>query len=158
VIIMDFVSIATGAVSLLTPFLPQLISLGSEVGGKIKDAVVDKGVSELGKQAKTLWSKITGYFGDDPVLTSVATVAAAAPEDTGRQKLLIEELAKRLKDHPDFAQELLQMMGGPKRVQELTAGYEAIITDVSFKMAGPGEQKLKAGDRATIAGIDFDMK
>lgn len=159
---MDFVSIATGAVSLLSPFLPHLISLGSEVGGKIKDAVVDKGASVLGKQAKALWDKITGYFGDDPVLTSVATVTAASPEDTDRQKLLIEELAKRLKDHPDLAEDLLKMMGGPKRVQQLTAGYDAIIRDVSFKMGVPGEQTgeqtLKAGDKATIERIEFDMK
>src|SRR5687767_4409023 len=130
---MDFISIATGAVSLLSPFLPHLISLSSDVGEKIKDAVVEKGVSELGKQAKAVWDKITGYFGDDPVLTSVATVTAASPEDTDRQKLLIEELAKRLKDHPNLAEELVTLMGGPKRVQELTAGYGAIIERVKLK-------------------------
>jgi len=155
---MDFVSIATGAVSLLSPFLPHLISLASEVGGKIKDAVVEKGVSELGKQAKAVWDKLTSYFGEDPVFTSAATITAASPEDTTRQKLLIEELAKRLKDHPDLAEDLVKLMGGPKRVQELTAGYEAIIRDVSFKMAGPGQQTLKAGDKATIERIEFDMK
>jgi hypothetical protein len=154
---MDFVSIATGVVSLLSPFLPYLISVGSEVGGKIKDAVVEKGVSELGKQAKAVWDKITGYFGDDPVLTSVATVTAASPEDTDRQKLLIEELAKRLKDHPNLAQELLTMMGGPKRVQELTAGYGAIIEKVRFKMGGPGQQTIKAGDWASVKDIDMEQ-
>src|SRR5687767_4447699 len=130
---MDPISIATAAVSLLSPFLPQLISLGSEVGGKIKDAIVDKGVSELGKQAQALWDKITGYLGNDPVLTSVATVTAASPNDTDRQKMLIEELAKRLEGHPDLAADLLKMMGGPQRVQELTAGHGAIIERIRFK-------------------------
>ena len=155
---MDFVSIATGVVSLLSPFLPHIISLGSDVGSKIKDAVVDKGVSELGKQAKAIWDKITGYFGDDREFTSAATVTAASPKNADRQKILIEELAKRLQEHPDLAEELVEMMGGPKRVQELTAGYEAIIQDVSFNMGGPGQQSLKTGDKANIARIKFDMK
>jgi hypothetical protein len=71
---------------------------------------------------------------------------------------LIEELAKRFKDHPDLAEDLLKMMGGLKRVQQLTAGYEAIIRDVSLTMGGPGEQTLKAGDKATIERVKFDMK
>lgn len=154
---MDPISIATAAVSLLSPFLPQLISLGSEMGGKIKDAIVDKGVSELGTQAKALWDKITSYFANDPVLTSVATVTAASPNDTDRQKMLIEELSKRLEGHPALAEELLKMMGGPKRVQELTAGYGAIIERVRFKMGGPGQQRISGGDMSTIKDVNFEQ-
>jgi hypothetical protein len=155
---MDFVSVATAAVSLLSPFLPRLIALGGELGGKIKDAVVDTGATELGKQAKNVWDKITGSFGDDRKLTNAAAMTADAPDDTNRQKILIEELAKRLKDQPELAEELVVLMGGEKRLQQLIAGYEAIIEDISFEMKGAGEQTLKTGDKARIKGVKFDMK
>ena len=153
----DYVSIATGAVSLLSPYLPHLISLGSEVGSKIKDAVVDKGLDALGEQATKLWAKITGHFGADAELTSAAKLTAAAPQNTARKQILTEVLAQRLKDQPQIADELLAIIGGPNRLQQLVAGHDAVIKDISFKMSSPGEQKLQAGDRANIEGIDFDM-
>lgn len=153
----DYVAIATGVVSLLSPYLPQLLSLGGEVGGKIKDAVIDKGIDAAGEQAKSLWAKITGYFGDDAELTSAAQLTAAAPQNEARQQILKDVLAERLKEQPQLADELLALLGGPKRLQQLIAGHDADIEDVSFKMAGPGEEKLQAGDRAKIKGIDFDM-
>ncbi len=153
----DYVSIATGAVALLSPYLPKLLSLGSEVGSKIKDAVVEKGVDAVGEQAKKLWGKITGQFGADDELTGAAKLTAAAPQDAGRRKILTEVLAQRLKEQPQLAEELLAMMGGQKRLQQLIAGHDAVIEDVSFKMGSPGEEKLQAGDRARIKKITFDM-
>ena len=136
----DYVAIATGAVSLLSPYLPQLLALGGEVGGKIKDAVIDKGIDAAGEQAK-----------------SAAQLTAAAPQNEARQQILKDVLAERLKEQPQLADELLALLGGPKRLQQLIAGDDAEIEDVSFKMAGPGEEKLEAGHRAKIKGIDFDM-
>lgn len=153
----DYVAIATGAVSLLSPYLPHLLSLGGEVGNKLKDAVIDKGIDAAGEQAKKLWAKVTGYFGDDAELTSAAKLTAAAPQDAARQQILKDVLAQRLKEQPQLAEELLALLGGPKRLQQLIAGHDAEIKNVSFKMAGPGEEKLEAGDRAKIEGINFDM-
>lgn len=154
---MDFVSIATGVVSILSPYLPQLLSLGKSVGEKIGDAVIKGGVGALDDQAKRLWAKVSNYFKDDPVITSAATVAADAPGDTTRQQFFTEILAQRLKDHPGLADELLEMMGGPKRLQQVIVGHEAIIKLLHQKMAGPGEQNVKAGDKATLEGITQEM-
>lgn len=153
----DYVSIATGIVSILSPYLPQLISLGKDAEDKIKDAVVDKGVDALGEQARKLWGRISGYFKDDPVVTSAATLTADAPKDSARQRFFTEILAQRLKDHPEIADELLEIIGGPERLQQVVVGHEAIIKDLHQKMAGAGEQTIRAGDHAHLEGIVQEM-
>lgn len=153
----DFVSIAAGAISILSPYLPQLLSIGKDVGSGIKDAVIDKGVDALGSQAKKLWEKIWGSFKSDPVLTSAATMVADSPEDAGRRKMLAEVLAQRLENNPELARELLEIIGGPTRLQQVIAGNEATIRDIRQKMKGSGEQTIRSGDKAIIERVEQDM-
>jgi hypothetical protein len=153
----DFVSLSVGVVSLLSPYLPQLISLGKSVGEKIGDAVVDKGTDAVGSQVKKLWGRISGFFKDDLEVTSAATMVAAAPQDSTRQQLLSQILAERLKEHPELAKELLEMLGGQKRLMQIKAGNEAIIRDISQRMKGAGTQSIEAGDKATIERVEMDM-
>ncbi len=154
---LDFVSIAVGAVSLLSPYLPQLISLGKSVGEKIGDTVVAKGIDAAGSQVQKLWERISGFFNDDLEVTSAATMIAASPKDAVRQQMLIEILAERLKAHPELAKDLLELMGGPARLQKIIAGNEASIRDIRQKMKGAGTQSIEAGDKAIIERVEQEM-
>lgn len=153
----DLVSVSVAAVSLLSPYLPQLLSLGKTAGEKIGEAVLDKSLDAAGGQVKKLWDKISGYFKDDVEVTSAATMVAASPKDSLRQEMLGQVLAERLKAHPELAEELVKIMGGGERVQQINAGNEAIIRDIRMKMAGSGKQSISGGDKAVIKRVEMDM-
>lgn len=153
----DFASVSVGLVSLLSPYLPLLLSLGKSAGGKLEDSIIDKGVDVAGTQVKKLWAKISGYFKDDVEVTSAATMVAASPKDALRQQMLGQVLAERLKEHPRLAEELIEIMGGQERLQQIIAGNEAAIRDIRIKMAGAGKQSIEAGDKAVIERVDMDM-
>lgn len=153
----DVASVSVGVVSLLSPYLPQLLSLSKSVGEKIGEAVIDKGVDAAGGQVKRLWERISGYFKDDPEVTSAATMVAAAPKDGLRQQLLSQVLAERLEMHPELAEDLIRIMGGKERLQQIVAGNESAVRDVRMKMSGSGRQSIEGGDKVTIERIDMEM-
>ena len=153
----DFASVSVAVVSLLSPYLPQLLSLGKSAGEKIGEAIIDKGVDATGDQVKKLWEKISGYFKDDLEVTSAATMVAASPKDTLRQQMFGQVLAERLKGHPEFAEDLIKMMGGKERLQQIIAGNEAAVRDVRMKMAGAGKQSIEGGDKSVIERVELDM-
>lgn len=146
---LDFISIAQGAVTLVSPFLPFLMKLGKAAGEKIEDLAEVK----VKEQAEKIWNKIAGHFSGDPVLNSAATMVADDPADEARRKMLTDTLAKNLEKDPGFAQQVLDEIGGPKRLQEVIAGNDATINAIYQKMKGPGHQQVKAGDRAHITGV-----
>ncbi|MEI6064410.1 MAG: hypothetical protein WCQ26_07450, partial [Pseudanabaena sp. ELA748] len=104
-----------------------------------------------------LWAKITSKFKDDKELNEAADAVATAPEKEIFQKAAREELTKvlaeRLKDSPELAKELLGLLGGEKRLQEIVAGDRALIEAITFEMAGAGSQKIGAGNDAQIKNI-----
>ena len=146
---MDFVTIAAGVVKILQPALPYLDPLKTALQKKFSDATARAAFD----QAKALWAKITSKFKDDKDLNEAAEAVAALPNNTGLQKALTEVLAERLKDSPDLATELLELLGGEKRLQEIVAGNEAIIDNIRQTMAGAGTQRVEAGDKARISGV-----
>jgi hypothetical protein len=150
---LDFFSIAQGAVAIISPFLPVLLKLANAAGEKLEGLAE----GQVKEQAEKLWNKIVRRFQGDPVLTSAATMVADAPADDTRQKMLADTLGKRLQGDPEFAQQLLNEIGGPKRLQEVIAGNDAVINGIYQRMKGPGTQRTQGGDRAYIANVTQDM-
>jgi hypothetical protein len=146
---MDFVSIAYGAVQILSPFLPTLIKLGKSFGEHLEEFAADK-VSE---QAKKLWNKITGRYKDDKVLEARATIVADSPEDENSKREFSKRLAEHLANDEAFAKEILDTIGGPKRLQEIIGGDSAIVERIHQEMQGAGVQRVQAGTGARISDV-----
>jgi hypothetical protein len=154
----DGVTIATGAVNILSPFLPYLVNLGQGVGKKLEEVIAEKGGDTAWKLAESLWNKISRRFSDDEEVTDAAKMVARAPENGTRQEVLAEELAKRLQNAPDLAQELTQLMGGEERVNQITAGDDAWMARLRQTIEGAGKNILQAGNRAIISCTDQDIR
>jgi DNA modification methylase len=133
----DFVSIASGAVKILGPFLPYLDPFRKALQKKIEDVTANAAWD----QAKGLWGKITGRFKDDKELNAVAKSVAENPDIEGFQEMLTKVLARRLESSPDLTKELIELLGGEKRLQEIVAGNEATIDNIRQTMAGAGTQR-----------------
>ncbi len=150
---MDIVTIAAGVVKVLQPALPYLDPLKTALQKKFSDSAA----SAAFDQAKALWAKITSRFKEDKELSEAADAVATAPDKEIFQKAAREELTKvlaeRLKDSPELAKELLGLLGGEKRLQEIVAGNEATIRNVKQMMAGAGTQRTEAGDKSLIEGV-----
>jgi hypothetical protein len=149
----DFVSVASGAVKILGPFLPYLEPFRKALQKKVEDVTANAAWN----QAKGLWTKITGRFKDDKDLNEAAEAVAALPNNAGLQKVLTEVLASRLQSAPDLTDELIKLLGGEKRLQEIVAGNEAIIDNIRQTMTGAGTQRVEGGDKAKISGVDQKM-
>jgi hypothetical protein len=150
----DVVTVASGVVTVISPFLPYLMSLGNSTQKKLEEVVTKEGGEFVWKQAKTLWEKIKGRFQDDPEVTGAATLTAAAPQNETYQQVLVQVLAKKLESSSDLAEELLKLMGGEAGVQRVIAGNEAWIANIKQKMAGSGMQEVKGGDKSVLLGIE----
>lgn len=146
---LDIATVAVGAVKVLQPFLPYLDPFKTALQKKIADVTV----GAAWEQAKSLWAKIAGRFKGDQDLNEAAEAVAALPNNAALQKALTEVLANRLKEAPDLAEELLKLLGGEKRLQEIVAGNEAIIDNIRQTMAGEGTQRVEGGDKARISGV-----
>ncbi len=97
-----------------------------------------------------MWTKITSRFKDDKELNTVAQNVASNPDSEFMQQMLTQILAKRLEEAPDFSKELLAMLGGEKRLQEIIVGNESTIKNVRQAMAGSGTQTIKGGDKTIV--------
>lgn len=150
--LMDFVTIAAGVVKLLQPALPYLDPLKTALQKKITDATA----GAAWDQAKALWAKITGCFKDDKELNEAADAVATAPDKEIFQRAAREELTKvlaeRLKDSPELAKELLELLGGEEKLNEIVAGDEAIIESNRQALSGKGTNRIEAGNKARITG------
>jgi len=145
----DIVTIASGAVTLLAPVLPYLDPFRETLQKKLMESIA----GDVLAKGKGLWARITSRFKNDKDLQDAAEAVAALPNNNGLQNALTEILAQRLKDAPDLAEELLNLLGGEKRLQEIVAGNEATIEKIRQTMAGPGTQRVKAGDKAYMTDV-----
>jgi hypothetical protein len=75
---------------------------------------------------------------------------AAKPEDETYQTVFTKALVGYLEKNPDFAKELVNLMGGEDSVQEVLAEKGSWIKNVRQEMAGTGRQSVKASDAAVI--------
>jgi hypothetical protein len=142
---------AGAVVAFLSPYAPYLKEAGKIAGKKLIEVAAEKGGEAAWKKAQDLWGKITGRP-DSPELKSAADLVAAKPEDETYQTVFAKALAGYLEKNPDFAKELVDLMGGEDSVQEVLAERGSWIEDVKQEMAGPGRQTIKATDDSVIKG------
>jgi hypothetical protein len=142
---------AGAVVAFLSPFMPYLREAGKITGKKLVEVAAERGGDAAFKKAQDLWGKISGRSGSLE-LRSAADLVAAKPEDETYQTVFTKALAGYLEKNPDFAKELVDLMGGGDSVQEVLAERGSWIEDVRQEMAGTGRQSIKASDEAVIKG------
>lgn len=147
------VPIAVAVVKIVQPFLPYLEPLGTAVQEKVAEVAVEKGW----ERAKSLWSKITHRFkGDEELKKATESVNQVANLSESIQQAakdeLVQVLAKKLESTPELAEELQQMMGGEKGLNEIVAGDEAIIERNVQKLKGGGTNRIQGGNKSRISG------
>ena len=140
-------------VARLAPFTPFLIEVGKAGGKKLAEVIAAKGDEVTWEKAQALWGKLKAHLGDDPEVTSAATMVAAKPEDEARQTMLAEVLGARLQENPALAQELFDLLGGQEAVQQVLADRSSWVEDVTQQMKGGGKQIVQASDDSVIKGV-----
>jgi len=149
----DIGQVAAAMVAALAPFTPFLIEVGKAGGKKLAEVIAAKGGEAAWETAQALWSKLKAHFGDDPEVTSTATIVAAKPEDEARQTMLAEVLGARLKENPALAQEFFDLLGGQEAAQQVLADRSSWVEDVPQRMKGTSKQIVQASDDSVIKGV-----
>jgi hypothetical protein len=149
----DIGQITAATVTTLAPFMPFLIEAGKAGGKKLAEVIAEKGGEAAWEKAQSLWSKLKTRLGDDPEVTIVATMVAAKPEDEPRQTMLAEVLGAHLRENPDLAQELFDLLGRQEAVQQVLAHRSSWVEDVTQRMKGRGKQTVQASDDSVIKGV-----
>lgn len=152
------VETAAATVSLIAPFMPYLIAAGKAGGKKLTETIAAKGGEAAWNKAQTLWGKINEKFGDALDVQGAANVVASNPEDESFQQVLIKTLSARLQKEPDFAQELLDLLGGKKAVQRVLADSGSSVERVKQQMEGSGEQLVHATEHSVIKEVEQTKK
>jgi hypothetical protein len=150
---MDIELIAAAVVSTLTPFMPFLLEAGKEGGKKLAEVIGEKGGETSWKKAQELWEKIKSHFGNDPKVKGAALMASAEPANEDLQKMFATVLAVRLKENPNVADELMNLLGGQNAVQQVLANRKSWVKDVLQQISGGGEQTIKADNNSQIQGV-----
>jgi len=147
---MDPISVGQAVASIVAPFLPYLVTLKKSVDKKLETVIEEQGGEFVFNQAKSVWTKVADWFSDDDEIISIGKLLAAAPEKQERQEELAQVLGERLKENPERADKLVEMMGGEKGVQSIIAGHHAKLTKVVQKAKAGAQQKIQLGDNAEI--------
>lgn len=153
----DIISLAASIVTLISPFMPHLKSLGKNVQKKLEDVIAEKGGELAWKQAQTLWSKLKSIFQEDPEIEAQSNLLSTAPENKIYQEILTKSLAEKLESNPDLANELFKLMGGEAGVQEVIGGDKAWIEGIRQEMASSGSQKTEGGNESVIKNVTQKM-
>jgi hypothetical protein len=157
--IVDVGQVTATAVATLAPFMPFLVDAGKAVGLKFAEVISERGGEAAWNKAQALWSKLRSRFGDDPEVTSAATMVATKPEDEARQTMLAEVLGARLKENPDFAAEIFELLGGQQAVQQVLAERGSWVEDVTQQIASSsGDQSVIARDNSSIKGVKQNIQ
>ncbi len=151
--VLEIGSVVATTVIKIAPFMPFLIGLGQAGAKKLAEMTAEAGGKAAWDKAKALWTKINAYFGNDPEVQSAAKLLAAKPEDETRQTMLATVLGDALKDKPELAQEIFDLLGGQKVVQEVIAERSSWVENVTQKLKATGNQTVRASDHSTIRGV-----
>ncbi|MFH1636068.1 MAG: hypothetical protein ABIG63_18910 [Chloroflexota bacterium] len=148
----DYVQIAATLAAYLAPFTPYLIEGGKKFAGETGKAAWEK--------SQELWKKIKTRFEDDKDITEAAQAVAINPENEGFQSLLAKALAARLNESPEFADELLALIGGQEAVQKIKADKSSWIENVTQEIIGGGNanQVIEASDDSVVTGVRQSVK
>lgn len=121
----------------LSPFLPYLLKLG--------DKAAEEAAKKLGgdawEKAKAIWSKLRPKVEAKEEAKVGVQQVAAKPESEARQLVLREELETLLKDNPDLATAITQII-------ESDSSAASTITNIDLQ----GQNTQSAGDNAKQIG------
>jgi len=154
--VLEFVEIAVAAVKLVGPYLPKLLD-AAKGARDVAEVLADTGGQAV-QTVQKVWDSVKGLFTSDDEVKAAGTMVAAKPTDAGRQEMLAEVLAQRLQSNPALAEEIVKLLGGEKRVQEMTVGAEGVIDRVRQTMEGAGQQMMKAGEKGRLSNAVQEMK
>lgn len=141
----DYTQIAVTLTAYLAPFTPYLVEGGKKFAG-------EAGKAAWGK-AQGVWEKLKDRFGDDRKIETAAKTVAADPQDDDYQGLLAKALATRLKEDSNFAEELLNAIGGQEAIQKVRANKSSWVENVTQEISGSGTQIVEARDDSIITGV-----
>ena len=149
----DIAQIATALVAFISPFAPALLEAGKAAGQQWAETIATKGGEATWNKVQALWEKIHTRFGGDPKVKEAALLVSADPQDTTAQTLLAVALGKRLQADPQFAQELVHLMGDEQAIQEVLADRGSWVEEVAQEMQGLGRQTIQASDNSIIKNV-----
>ncbi|MGG6297890.1 CHAT domain-containing protein [Leptolyngbya sp. AN02str] len=125
--------------SLLSPFLPALLKLGSQTADKLTDVMSD-GLSEAAwEKAQKIWGKLSPHVDENSDLKVATEQLAAKPDSKGRREVFQEELASMFERNPKLAAAIAQILqedasdGTPTTqiIQTVTGNQNQVIGQVS---------------------------
>ena len=157
--IVDADHVAATTVTAIAPFTPFLIEAGKAGGQKFADILAEKGGQAAWKEAQALWEKVNVHFGEDPEVSGALTLVSRKPDDENRQTMLAEVLSVRLKEHPEIAEEVFNLLGNRRTIQQVLAERESSIEDAAQDITGPsGSQTVSAHDKSVIKGVKQNIR
>jgi hypothetical protein len=123
--------VAAAIAAFLAPYMPYLIEGG-------KGFAEGMGEAAWGR-AEKIWHSIKSWFANDRSIEGASLMLSANPQDENLQKFLAKALAEKLKSHPEYAEELMKLIGGQERLQDVLV-ENSWTGDVIQEMSGAGEQ------------------
>ena len=142
------------------------VTLASTVTAFLAPVLTKFGENFAEDAGKKLWDTITGKFKDKPAASGAANEFAANAEDSDNQEAFSLQLKKALKEDPDFAQEIAQLLnqyrknvGGISNVSDSTVAAEGSIATGSIQ-TGDIKSNFIIGNQNTISktSIEKDNK
>lgn len=127
----------------LAPFLPALMNLGSKAlegaATKAGETTGTKLTENALNKAKAIWQKLFPQVEAKADARLAAEQVAAKPDSKARQAVLQEELETLLKENPDLAEAIAQIMQedapdgtpGTQIVQHVTGNQNQVIGQVT---------------------------
>jgi hypothetical protein len=131
---MDPITLAAGAVTVLSPYLVKMGEKAAEEVGK-----------KLPEAAGKVWNAIMTKFKDKPVAEEAVKDFVAKPDDDDNRAAFRKELRKLLEAEPVFAAELARLLEGAERQSGdtiMNTGSGAIATSGGVA-AGAGGVAVK---------------
>lgn len=119
----------------LSPFLPFLIKLGE----KSAESAASKFGEDAWNKAKKVWSQLQPNVEAKPDAKVAVEQVAAKPESEARKAVFQEELETLLKEQPDLAKAIAQILNedapdgtsGTQIIQNVTGNQNQVIGQVS---------------------------
>jgi hypothetical protein len=147
------VELSAAVVVAVSPYLPSLIKAGKFVGEKFAEGVAKKGADKAVETAGKLWDTMKPHFTEKPELEAAANLLSVQPDDTTYQKAFAKPLASLLQEKPELAKQLVELIGGEHRVQEILSDNESWVEDVTQELTAGGTQRVVAKDKSTIKNV-----
>lgn len=146
----EHIEVALATAAQIAPFAPFLVDIGKASIRRISEQISEEMGETAWKQARKLWERLTAGSPEDAELSAAMGLLASNPEDTKRQAMFAEILAKQLKENPDLVEELRELLGEEGSVQEILADRSSWVEDVQQHMQGTGSQRITATDDSVI--------